>query len=133
MMTVLLEAHSGWRYLVILVLTVAVIRALWGWLRQSEWGSLDNRLGIAMPIVIDIQLLLGIVLWIIQQQWRGSNALAAWEHPVTMFLIAAVTHITWSRVKKQQSSAAKFRTAAIGYVVAGLLLALGVARITHVV
>jgi len=49
-----------------------------------------------------------------------------------MLVVAVATHITSSRVKKQQSSAGKFRTAAIGYVIAGVLLALGVARITHV-
>jgi len=75
MMTMLVEAHSGWRYLVILVLAIAVIRALWGWLRQGDWGSLDNRLGIATSIVVDIQLLLGIVLWIMQQRWLANDAL----------------------------------------------------------
>jgi len=132
MMTMLVEAHSGWRYLVILVLAIAVIRALWGWLRQGDWGSLDNRLGIATSIVVDIQLLLGIVLWIMQQRWLANDALRSWEHPVMMLVVAVATHITSSRVKKQQSSAGKFRTAAIGYVIAGVLLALGVARITHV-
>jgi len=133
MTTVLYEAHSGWRYLVILVLVLAILRALWGWLRQGEWSGLDNRLGLITTIVIDIQLLLGIVVWIMQQQWMGFNALAAWEHPVTMFLTAAVAHVTSSRVKKQTESADKFRTAAIGYLIAGALLALGVARITRVV
>ena len=132
MLTVLYEAHSGWRYLVILVLVLAILRALWGWLRQGEWGGLDNRLGLITTIVIDIQLLLGIVVWIMQQQWMGFNPLAAWEHPVTMILNAAAEHITSSRVKKQATSADKFRTATIGYIIAGVLLALGVARITRV-
>jgi hypothetical protein len=132
MLTVLYEAHSGWRYLVILVLVLAILRALWGWLRQGEWGGLDNRLGLITTIVIDIQLLLGIVVWIMQQQWMGFNPLAAWEHPVTMILTAAAAHITSSRVKKQATSADKFRTATIGYIIAGVLLALGVARITRV-
>lgn len=99
MIPILLEAHSGWRYLVILALTLVILRALWGWLRQGEWSGLDNRLGLITTIVIDIQLLLGIVVWIMQQQWMGFNALAAWEHPVTMILTAAVAHVTSSRVK----------------------------------
>lgn len=133
MTTVLYEAHSGWRYLVILALTLVILRALWGWLRQGEWSGLDNRLGLITTIVIDIQLLLGIVVWIMQQQWMGFNALAAWEHPVTMFLTATAAHVTSSRVKKQTESADKFRTATIGYLIAGALLALGVARITRVI
>ncbi len=132
-MNILLEAHSGWRYLVILVFIVAIVRALWGWLGKGEWGAWDNRLGMTLPIVVDIQVLLGLVLWIMQQRWMGNNALASWEHPVTMLLTVAVAHITWSRVKKQPTDAGKFRTAAVGFILAGLLLALGVARITHVI
>ena len=132
-MNILVEAHSGWRYLVILVFIVAIVRALWGWLGKGEWGAWDNRLGMALPIVVDIQILLGLVLWIMQQRWMGSNPLVAWEHPVTMLLSVAVAHITWSRVKKQPTDAGKFSTAAIGFILAGLLLALGVARITNVI
>ncbi len=43
MTTVLYEAHSGWRYLVILVLVLAILRAL-GWLRRGEWSGLTTAL-----------------------------------------------------------------------------------------
>jgi hypothetical protein len=133
MYTVISEAHSGWRWLVLLIVAVAVVRALYGWFRDSEWGVWDNRLGISLPIMLDIQLLLGIVLWIMGQQWIGYNPLAAWEHPVTMILAVVAAHVTWSRIKKQTVATQKFRTATIGYAVTAFVLALGIARITHVV
>ncbi len=133
MYTILVEAHSGWRHLVVLVLAIAILRALYGWIRGSEWGAWDQRLGMATPIVLDIQLLLGIVVWIMGQQWQGYNALAAWEHPVTMILAVVAAHITWMQVKKKPDSPAKFRMATIGFAITAVILALGIARITHVV
>lgn len=133
MYPMIVEAHSGWRHLVVLVLAVAIIRAAYGWIRGSDWGVWDARLDMATTIAVDIQVLLGLVVWIVGQHWQGYNTLAAWEHPVTMIVAAAAAHVTSSRVKKSPESAAKFRTATIGYLITALILALGIARITHVI
>jgi hypothetical protein len=83
-----------------------------------------------MPIVLDIQLLLGAILWIVQQRWIAVDALASWEHPITMIIAVIVAHYTWVRVKRSEDDRDKYRTATIGYVVASLVVALGVFRIT---
>ena len=130
MLEILYQAHSGWRYLVILIAVVTFVKLLVGLVSNSAWGQLDQRLGAALPIVMDIQVLLGVVLWVARSQWLINSPARTWEHPVTMILSVAVAHITWSRVKKANSDAARFRIATIGYAVAGLLLAVGVMRIT---
>ena len=88
----------------------------------------------AVPIMIDIQLLLGIVLWVIRynpmQVSFGATPPVVWEHITTMILAVSVAHIAWSRVKKSDSSAAKFRIGTIGFVVAALFIAMGVIRLT---
>jgi hypothetical protein len=130
MLEILYQVHSGWRYIVILVAVVAFAKLLIGLASNSAWGQLDQRLGAALPIVMDIQVLLGAVLWIAQQRWLANTPLQSWEHPATMLVAVAVAHITWSRAKKASSDAARFRMATIGYAVAGLLLAIGIMRIT---
>lgn len=130
-MDFILHAHSGWRYLVIAVVGIALIKFLIGWLTNGKWSRLDQGLGAATPIVMDIQLLLGLVLWIMQQRWMGSNPLASWEHPVTMILAIAAGHIGWSRAKKSATDQAKYRTATIWFAIALILIGLGVWRITH--
>ena len=132
MLTGLYEAHSGWRYIVILVAVVVFVKFLIGLVSNARWSQLDQRLGAAFPVVMDIQFLLGLILWIVEQRWNGADPLRSWEHPITMLLAVAVAHITWTRVKKDSTAAGKFRTGAIGYALAGLLLALGVMRITGV-
>lgn len=132
MITILFQAHSGWRYLVLLVLVIAILKMLIGWLGKQSWSKFDQFLGTATPIVIDIQWLMGIVLWLMQQRWLGNDPLASWEHPVTMTLALAAAHIGWVRAKRAESTTAKFQAAFWGFLIAGLLISLGVARITKV-
>ena len=49
-----------------------------------------------------------------------------------MIIASALAHVTSTRVKRAPTDAAKFQTATLGYIIAGLVVALGVARITHV-
>ena len=128
MMYGLLMAHSGWRWLVILAGLVFLVRMLWGWFGKDQWRPLDQRLGLILTIVVDIQVLLGIILWIIQQRWTGANPLASFEHPFTMLLGVAIMHVGWSRAKKADESS-RFRQAALWVAVAAVLIALGIVRI----
>lgn len=133
MMEFMLQAHSGWRYLVILITIAAIAKYGFSWLTARSWTGMDQMLGTAMPIVYDIQLLLGLLLWIMQQRWTGVVPLSSWEHPVTMILAVVAAHITWSRVKKTSDDAVRFRTGAVGFLAAGVIMALGMLRITRIV
>ncbi|MEZ4707482.1 MAG: hypothetical protein R3A44_09765 [Caldilineaceae bacterium] len=134
MVTFLHEAHSGWRYIVLALLIIVIVKFLIGWLNKANWSALDQRLGMATPIAIDIQVLLGIVLLAVNPKsmlvGRSGGVVSVWEHLVTMILALGAAHAFWSRVKKSGSDADKFRNGAIGFIVAGLLVAIGVARIT---
>jgi hypothetical protein len=131
MANILLHAHSGWRYVVIIVAIVTFIKLLAGMLTGGRWSRLDQQLSLAFLIVLDVQLLLGLVLWIMEQRWTGTDPLRSWEHPITMILAVAATHMTWSRLKRSNEEI-KYRIGVIGFGVASLLIALGVLRITGV-
>lgn len=128
----MLQAHSGWRYLVLAIVAVTIIKVLIGQFSKGQWGTFDEWLNRLTPIVIDIQFLLGLVLWILRQGWTGADPLASWEHPFTMLIATALAHITAGRVRKATTDAAKYQAALIGYIIAGIIIALGVARITRV-
>lgn len=125
----LFMAHSGWRWIVILVLAVAVLRYMVAMFGRSRWTNLDNWLLRLTPIVIDIQVLLGLVIWIMSSGWTRERVIAM-EHPIIMILVLVAAHITSTRAKRQIEDAAKFRTALIGFVVAALLLTVGILQIT---
>lgn len=131
MINFMFQAHSGWRYIVILVAVVTIVKLLIGWVSNGKWAQLDQRLGMALPIVMDIQLLLGLVLYLMAPSaWFVGRHIGASEHFGTMVLAIIAAHITWSRVKKSTVDAAKFRIGTIGFAIAGLLVGLGVLRIT---
>ena len=103
-------------------------------LRASKLHSRRGRplwLGPAL-LLATFLVLLGLILWIIQQRWNSVDPLASWEHPVTMLIASVLAHVTQGRVRKAPTDAAKFQAAVVGYLVAGIVVALGVARITRV-
>ncbi len=131
MINFMFQAHSGWRYIVILVAVLAIVKLLIGWVSGGKWGKLDQRLGMALPIVMDVQLLLGLVLYLMAPSaWFLSRHVGVAEHFGTMLLAIIAAHITWSRVKKSTPDTAKFRIGTSGFAIAGLLVGLGVLRIT---
>ncbi len=70
MQLLLLYAHSGWRYVVIFVVLLTLAKFLIGWLGRAQWQGWDQRLGLAALIAVDIQVLLGLVLWIMSSGWQ---------------------------------------------------------------
>lgn len=131
MYNILLMTHSGWRYLALLALAIAVVKYLAVWLGNGGWSKLDRQIGLIASIVVDIQLLLGLVLWFAARADHPLSALQGMEHPVWMIVAVAAMHIGQPRVKKA-ADGDKAKTAAITFVVTGLLIAAGVARITGV-
>ena len=129
----LLYAHSGWRYIVLLVLVIAIVKMVLGWLGKGTWSKLDQQLGMITPIVIDVQWLLGIVLWLMAPAaWFVARNASFAEHIGTMTLALIAGHIGWSRAKRATVAVDHFRNDAIGFIIAGLLVGLSVARITGV-
>jgi hypothetical protein len=126
----LLNAHSGWRYLALLLLVIAIVKFALGYAQKSGWSSMDRRIGLFTTIAVDIQVLLGLVLWGVAMPIGHLNPTRAFEHPTTMIVALIVMHIGWSRTRKADSDGGKFRTAALTFVLTGLLVALGVLRVT---
>lgn len=64
MYTFVLSLHSIVRWLVLLAGIGATVRAVAGWLNHSEWSPLDNRLSLGFMIGVDVQTLLGLILYL---------------------------------------------------------------------
>ena len=124
-------AHSDWRWLVILIGGLFLIKMVLGLVQKGKWGQWDQRLGLFTTIAVDIQVLLGLTLWIMDSWWsRGGAAVPAFEHPFTMLVALGVMHVGWGRAKKSPTDAGKYQQALIWFGVAGLLVALGILRVT---
>lgn len=130
----LLNLHSGWRYIVLAMLAISIVLLLIGWLTNGKWSKLVNGFSMFTPIVIDIQLLLGLILWFVRpdvmanSRW-GGNIL---EHFVTMLIAVVLGHVAAVRIKRSEEESAKFQNGVIYFILTGIVVSLGVARITGV-
>ncbi|MCD9581283.1 hypothetical protein ACE1MK_10140 [Tenacibaculum maritimum] len=132
------NVHSYWAYIVVIILAYAVINAIIGLTQKKEFTQKDFRIGLFTLIAAHIQLLIGLS-WYFMSPWykflkanggevmKDSTArLLAIEHPIMMVVAIILITIGWSKHKKQTSNIAKFKTFAIFY---GLALLLVLARI----
>ncbi|MFC4267793.1 hypothetical protein [Polaribacter marinivivus] len=128
------EIHSYWAYIVLIILVIAVVNAFVGIFKKKEFKSTDLRLGLITLIVSHIQLLIGLAWYFMSPYFNQltSNTsevmktkeirLLALEHPVMMIIAITLITIGWSKHKKKTTSTAKFKTFAIFYGLALLLI-----------
>ena len=126
----MIKTHGGWQYLTSLALVVAVAVYMVNWLRGQTWSTLERVIGLYAIIIIDIQLLLGAILWGVGASMGivGANAARTIEHPFTMLLAIILLHVGWVWTKRSDE-AVRLRNGAVTFVVSGLLVLWGLLRI----
>ncbi|WP_339684375.1 hypothetical protein [uncultured Nonlabens sp.] len=131
MYSILKSAHSGWAYLLLLILAIATINAIIGYFGKKEFGNKDFSLALVGLIVTHIQLLIGLALYFTPEnlgRWESfemSNSpirLLLIEHPLMMIVAVALLTIGYSKHKKKIVSNGKFKMLAIFYTLAFLVV-----------
>ncbi|QQX77443.1 MULTISPECIES: hypothetical protein [Aequorivita] len=136
MYTTIQFIHSYWAYLVLLIVLLATINALAGFFSKREYGAKDFRVSLFALIVTHIQVLIGLVLYFVSPLglqnitnsgmgvvMKDSTArLYAVEHPLIMILTVVFITIGYSKHKKKLLSNGKFKTLAIFYTIALVLM-----------
>nr|BFF39239.1 hypothetical protein BACY1_10440 [Tenacibaculum mesophilum] len=101
---------------------------------KKEFTHKEFRLGLFTLITTHIQLLIGLGWYFMSPWYQALKAnggevmkepaarLLAIEHPLTMIIAIVLITIGWSKHKKQVKSEAKFKTFAIFYGLALLLI-----------
>ena len=128
----MVQVHSYWAYLVVLVLVAAVLNSLMGMVNKKSFESKDLRLSLFTLIFSHIQLLIGFIVYF-AQGWHnnigsmmGDSAgrILALEHPLTMMIAIVLITIGWSKHKKKDTDTAKFKTIFTFYAIALFLVLL---------
>lgn len=129
MYKVVLDLHSVWAYLLLAVLVIAVINSFIGFSGKKVFSEKkDLRIALFGLITMHIQLLLGLLLYFVSPNGVGLFSahgggvmkdslmrLHAVEHPLMMILAVVFITIGFSKHKKKNEDAAKFKTLAIFY------------------
>ncbi len=126
--------HSYWAYLALTILLLALINAIVGYASKRDFKAKDLRLSLFALITSHIQLLIGLGVYFSSPMYQSlkasgmnaTNRMLAVEHPIMMILAIVLITIGWSKHKKQTTDTGKFKTIAIFY---GLALILILSRI----
>ena len=124
----LLDIHSIIRWVVVVVAAAAALKFVLGWTQRTPWQAADRGLMSAFTGLIDLNVTLGIVMFIIFGVQSGEWPMYRIEHAGTMLLVAVVAHAT-ARWRKKGDDAAQFRNSLIVVLVVMLLIVGGVASL----
>ena len=123
--------HSGWAYLALLVLVIAVVNSFIGMSSKKGFTVKDRRIALFALIGIHTQLVIGLILYFVSPRGFASLGqmadkalrLTSLEHPLINIIGITLITIGWSKHKKLNTSESKFKTFSIFYGL-GLLLIL---------
>ena len=127
--------HSGWAYITVLILIIAVANAIIGVTSNKEFQEKDLRIPLFALIIAHIQLLIGLLAYFTSAQFallkeQGMGAamkdpeirLVIMEHPLMMILAVVLITVGFSKHKNKSTDKAKFKTIALYYGVALLFV-----------
>jgi hypothetical protein len=134
----LLHLHSVLRWVVLLLLLIAIFNSLAAGNRLFTRG--DARTGSMLTGFADLTLLVGLVLWYFNargfQAFRNSSfadvmhdnltRFFAFEHPIGMLIAIILLHIGKAQGKKAISDRAKHRRTVVFYFLALLIILLSI-------
>lgn len=135
MYTGLLHLHSFLRYVVLILLIIAIVQAIQGWLGKKNYLNSHDKMSLFTMIGVHTQLVIGLVLYFISplvtdalgdmgNAMKDAN-LRFWavEHISLMIIAVAVITVGRVKAKKARDQVIKHKRTAI-YFLIGLILIL---------
>ena len=128
---ILKNAHSGWRYVVIILLLIAVINAVMGWMGNKSYTEGNRKLNVFTLISAHIQLVFGVILYFLSPLTKGPMADAMYrywkvEHVVMMVIAIVLITIGNAKSKKGIDGVAKHKSIAIFFGIALIIIVVAI-------
>lgn len=134
----LIAVHNILRWVVLILGVTALVRAYRGYLGNREWLLLDRRIGMYYSIALDVQVLIGLILYFLVSDITRpafsdfaramANALTRFfllEHILYMILAVILVHIGTVSARREVNMRLKHRKAAIWFSLSFVALMLG--------
>lgn len=127
--------HSYWAYVALIVLVVAVVNAIKGASSKQEFSAKDLKISLFALITSHIQLLIGLVAYYFSDFYTTMKSIGMGEtmknselrkvlveHPLVGIIAITLITIGFSKHKKKATSTEKFKTIAVFYTIALVLI-----------
>jgi hypothetical protein len=136
----LLTFHNIWRWVVLILAIVATVMAYIGWFGKRPWAERNRKLGSFTAIAMDIQVLLGFILYLFYSPYglkglqlgmdtvRSSRDFMYYgiEHIFFMIIALVMAHLGSMLPRKAKEAAAKYKRAAIPFTILVLILIIAI-------
>jgi hypothetical protein len=130
MYLIVLFAHSIVRWAVLLCAAWATLDAMSGQRRRRAWTRKARIPGVVLAAVVDVQLLLGLSLWLALSPHAISAGARShywtFAHPLAGLAVVALVHVGSVRVRRMLDDASRWRTASRYYLAALIVAVLAV-------
>ena len=134
----ILGLHNLVRWVALILAIVATVGSFLGWFGKRQWSERDRKIGSFFGMAMDIQLLLGLLLYFVFSpitrtaiaDFGAAMGVAdlrffGMEHAFYMILAVVFAHMGSILSRKAPESKAKFQRAAIFFGLSLLLMLLG--------
>lgn len=127
---ILSKAHSGWRWIVLVLLVAAIVKMHMGWKGKKAFTTGDKKLALLAMIAFHIQFLFGWILYFLSgkvqfiEGWMKNEVFRFYgmEHVLMMTIAMVLITMGYSKSKKKDSDVAKFKVIAVFYTIAFVLI-----------
>ncbi len=128
------DTHSLLRWVVIVACLWVLMRVWSGFFGRSEWTRKDQMAGLVFTSLLNVQLILGLILYAISPITRAAmtNFAAAMkdttlrffavEHLAGMLLAVVIAQVGYSISKRATTDRGKFLRSAVAYSLAAVLI-----------
>ncbi len=126
--------HSGFRYVVLILILLAIFQSLAGWLSNKPYTEGNRKINLFALISAHTQLVLGLILYFLSpfvqfnSQTMKNFDTRYWtvEHLAMMIIAIVLITIGHSRSKKIVMPEGKHKTIAIYYILALLVIIIAI-------
>ncbi|SFS43530.1 hypothetical protein SAMN04488006_1348 [Lutibacter maritimus] len=127
--------HSYWAYIVLIILIFAIVNAIIGLNSKKEFAAKDLKISLFALIASHIQLVIGFIAYYMSDFYLTMRSAGMGEvmknsdlrkilveHPLVGIIAITLITIGFSKHKKKATSTEKFKTIAVFYGIALILI-----------
>ena len=132
-MEILKHAHSGLRWLFLVIIIFAIINAIRKWKSGDKFEVKDKLISILALAFTHTQAIIGLILYFGEEKYKGFSEMGdriirfyAVEHLLGMLIAVALITIGHSKAKKAGDDKAKFKKIFVWFSIALLIVLISI-------
>jgi uncharacterized membrane protein len=119
------HAHSGLRWIVLILLLLAIVNAFMGWQNKKSYTDKDKKMHLFAMVFVHIQVLIGFIALFLNWGTKVTLSMSNFymrEHIPLMLIVMVLMTLGFSKSKKISEPTQRFKTVFIFYTISLVLI-----------